>query len=304
MAKAKQKKQPYYEVESDRWNSGVKAGHSISVQRTIRYHGENADFGPFLTVPIKELEQRLKESTAEEKKVFDQLQEAAKAWDEHGAQSLLLQKAIEYLKVPAVTHTSNEWKKQKDGSWEISNMVYKMTFSIIKFGDEWKLEWEVSYTAPSLQVGYRGWERTPRERIDHEGSKKYKTMDGAQKYIQMKFDQYSSYFKELSPPIPQEAKELFSVNGQLLQGYTLARPEVKKKEITLNDLLACLEDEDTPQQKPQPASEAPSTTPPENNLPTQAAAEPNKETTPKAKPPARSAAKKKPTAKKKPAPVR
>ena len=305
MAKAKQKKQTYYEVENNPWNSGVTAGRSISVQRTIRYHGEKADFGPFLTVPVKELEQRLKASTAEEQKVFDQLQEAAKAWDEHGAQSLLLQKAIEYLKVPAVTHTSNEWKKQKDGSWEISNMVYKMTFSIVKFGDEWKLEWEVSYMAPSLQVGYRGWERTPRERIDHEGSKKYKTLDGAQNYVQLKFDQYSSYFKQLSPPIPQEAKELFSVNGQLLQGYTLARPEAKKKEITLNELLACLEDGDTPQQKPQPASEAPSTTPPLENSPsTQAATEPKKETTPKAKPPAHPTAKKKPIAKKKPAPVR
>jgi len=301
MAKAKQKKQPYYEVESDRWNSGVKAGRSISVQRTIHYHGEKADFGPFLTVPVKELEKRLKESTAEEKKVFEQLQKAAEAWDEHGAQTLLLQRAIEYLKVPAVTHTSNEWKKQKDGSWEISNLVYKMTFSIVKFGDEWKLEWEVSYMAPSLQVGYRGYERTPRERIDHEGSKKYKTLDGAQNYVQLKFDQYSSYFKELSPPVPPEAKELFCVNGQLLQGYILARPEVKKKEITLNDLLACLEDGDTPQQKPQPASEAPSTTPPpENNPSTQAAAKPKKETMPSAHP----AAKQKPTAKKKSAPAR
>lgn len=289
MAKAKQKKEPYYEVESDRWNSGVKAGHSISVQRAIRYHGENADFGPFLTVPVKELEKRLKESTAEEKKVFDQLQEAAKAWDEHGAQSLLLQKVIEYLKVPAVTHTSNEWKKQKDGSWEISNMVYKMTFSIVKFGDEWKLEWEVSYMAPSLQVGYRGYERTPRERIDHEGSKKYKTMDGAQKYIQAKFDQYSKFFEVISPPIPPEAKSMFCVNGQLLQGYTLARPEAKKKEITLNDLLACLEDGDSPQQNPRPAPREPG-----NGPSPKAAAEPKKGALPKAKSHTHSAAKSKP----------
>jgi len=304
MAKEKQKKRTYYEVENDRWNSGIKAGHSISVQRTIRYHGENADFGPFLTVPMKELEQRLKESAAEEKKVLDQLQETAKAWDEYGAQTLLLQKAIEYLKVPAVTHTSNEWKKQKDGSWEISNMVYEMTFSIVRFVDEWKLEWEVSYMAPGLQVSYRDWERTPRVRIGHESSKKYKTMDGAQRYIQMKFDQYSKFFEVISPPIPPEAKDMFCVNGQLLQGYTLARPEAKKKEITLSDLLDCLEDGDTPQQKPQPASEAPPTTPLENNPPTQAAAEPKKETTPKAKPPAHSAAKKKPTVKKKSAPAR
>lgn len=103
--------------------------------------------------------------------------------------------------------------------------------------------------APSLQIGYRGYERTPRERIDYEGSKKYKTMDGAQKYVQLKFDQYSNYFKELSPPVPIEAKDLFSVNGQLLQGYTLSRPKAKGKEVTVSDLLACLEEGDIPQKK-------------------------------------------------------
>ena len=113
--------------------------------------------------------------------------------------------------------------------------------------------------APSLQVGYRGYERTPRERIDYEGSKKYKTLDGAQKYVQLKFDQYSSYFKELSPPVPIAAKDLFCVNGQLLQGYKLGRPPVKQKEVSLSDLLDCLGDEDIMP----PKGEKPLTTEPE-----------------------------------------
>lgn len=120
----------------------------MTVGRSWRYLGEKADFKPFLDVPIKELEQRLKDSQAEEKKVFATVKKAAEAWDEHGAQTLLLQMAIEYLKTPEVKHTNNEWKKQKDGTWEISNLVYKMTFSILKFGDEWKLSWEIHYTAP------------------------------------------------------------------------------------------------------------------------------------------------------------
>ncbi len=300
---AKKEKLTFFEIST--YTGSLREGSEIAVQRHMTYHGERADFKPFLNVPIKELEQRLKDSKAEEKKVYDQLQKAAKDWDEHGAQTLLLQKAIEYLKVPAVTHTSNEWKKQKDGSWEISNMVYKMTFSVVKFGDEWKLSWEVAYTAPGLDRGWWDYNRVRRDRIDHEGSKKYKTMDGAQRYIQMKFDQYSKFFEVISPPIPPEAKEMFCVNGQLLQGYTVARPEVKKKEITLNDLLACLEDGDTPPQKPPTAPAAPPPTPtPESSTLTQAAAEPKKETPPKAKPPAQSATKKKPTAPKKPAPVR
>lgn len=110
--------------------------------------GDRADFKPFLNVPVKDLEKQLKESQAEEKKVFEEMKKAVTAWDEHGVQTLLLQKAIEYLKTPEVTHTRNEWQRHKDGSWEISNLVYKMTFNIVKSGDEWKLTWELSYTAP------------------------------------------------------------------------------------------------------------------------------------------------------------
>ena len=84
------------------------------------------------------------------------MKKAITAWDQHGAQTLLLQKAIEYLRTPEVTHTGNEWKRRKDGSWEISNLVYKMTFRIVRCGNEWKLTWELSYTAPGLSQGVLG----------------------------------------------------------------------------------------------------------------------------------------------------
>lgn len=218
----------------------LREGSYLAVQRSLTYRGERADFTPFLDVPPKELEDQLKASKAEEQKIYDQLKEAVKAWDEHGARTLLLQRAIEYLKVPEVKHTSNEWKQQKDGSWEISNLVYKMTFNIVKSGGEWKLSWELSYTAPGLSVGYWEYTRSPRQRIEYEGSKKYKTMEGAQRYIQSKFDQHAGCFETLSPRIPKEAKPLFCVNGQLLQGYAIMR-QLKKEGITLEDLMAQLE---------------------------------------------------------------
>ena len=232
----------FYDISSS--STMLREGSYLTVQRSLNYRGERADFTPFLDVPLKELEQRLKASKAEERKIYDQLQEAAKAWDEHGAQTLLLQKAIEYLKTPEVTHTRNEWQRHKDGSWEISNLVYKMTFNIVKSGDEWKLTWELSYMAPGLSQGYWGYTRSPRERIEYEGSKKYKTIEGAQKYIQSKFDQYAPCFESLSPPVPAETKELFCVNGQLLQGYSLQPPVPQKEKVTLEDLLDCLEDGD------------------------------------------------------------
>lgn len=235
----------FYEISSV--DGYLREGSYLEVRRQINYRGDRADFKPFLNIPIKDLEKQLKASQAEEKKVFEEMKKAITAWDEHGAQTLLLQKAIEYLKTPEVTHTRNEWQRHKDGSWEISNLVYKMTFSIVKSGGaggEWKLTWELSYMAPGLSQGYWGYTRSPRERIEYEGSKKYKTIEGAQKYIQSKFDQYAPCFESLSPPVPAETKELFCVNGQLLQGYSLQPLVPQKEKVTLEDLLDCLEDGD------------------------------------------------------------
>ena len=249
-------KKSFYEIGSS--EGYLREGFYLEVRRQINYRGDRADFKPFLNVPVKDLEKQLKESQAEEKKVFEEMKKAVTAWDEHGAQTLLLQKAIEYLKTPEVTHTRNEWQRHKDGSWEISNLVYKMTFNIVKSGDEWKLTWELSYTAPGLSQGYWGYTRSPRERIEYEGSKKYKTMEGAQKYIQSKFDQYAPCFESLSPPIPQGEERRFSVNGILLPGYTVeASLEERVEEMLsfLEDDPALLEEplssghQDTPQEE-------------------------------------------------------
>lgn len=293
-------KKSFYEIGPS--EGYLREGSHLEVRRQINYRGDRADFKPFLNVPIKDLEKQLKESQAEEKKVFEEMKKAITAWDEHGAQSLLLQKAIEYLKTPEVLHTSNEWRRRKDGTWEISNLVYKMTFSIVKSGPEWKLSWELSYTAPGLSKGYWSYSRSPRERIEYEGSKKYKTMEGAQKYIQGKFDQFGACFESLSPPIPAEAKELFCVNGQLLQGYSLMPATPQKEKVTLEDLLDCLEDGDmagpseaqpvsnvlAPASEERPSAEPPRQAPVQAQMPDRQKQEP---------PPARAS---RPAAKKKP----
>ena len=255
-------KKSFYEASI--YTGQLRPGHEINVQRSITYQGENADFKPFLTVPQKELGQRLKDSMAAEKGIYDELQKAIKAWDEHGAQTLLLQKAIEYLKTEPVKHTANEWEQHKDGTWEISNLVYKMTFKIVKRDDEWKLAWELQYTAPGFSENhyYSPYSNMPKKRIEYEGSKKYKTMAGAQKYIQSKFDQHVRFFETLSPPIPESVKSLFCVNGQLLQGYSVARPEVKEKEATVDELLACLDIGDAGETRSeQPAQQAKTASP-------------------------------------------
>lgn len=269
------KKKLFYEVNS---YGSLREGIEIMLNRRIHYYGEHADFTPFLTVPHKELDQRLKASMTEEKKVLDELHKALEAWDEHGAQTLLLRKAMEYLKTEPVKHTANEWKQAKDGTWEISNLVYKMTFKVVKRGDEWKLSWELQYTAPGYNPNayHPSYEKVPKPRIEYEGSKKYKTMAGAQKYVQGKFDQYARCFETLSPPVPEAVKDLFFVNGQLLQGYTIGKDapaiEVTPERVTpdkdaVEALLAFLEDGDAglppadAEQPPAPARQSPRPTP-------------------------------------------
>ena len=88
----------FYEISAG--GTMLREGSYLDIQRSLVYRGERADFTPFLNVPLKELEKQLKASKVEEQKIYDQLKEAAEAWDKHGAQTLLLEKAIEYLKVP------------------------------------------------------------------------------------------------------------------------------------------------------------------------------------------------------------
>lgn len=240
--------QPFYTVSS--YTGNLREGQHIEVRRQLLYQGENADFKPFLQFPVNELKRRLKKSVRAERKVFREMQAAVKAWDEHGAETLLLQKAIAYVRTPAVTHTGNEWRKRKDGIWEISNQTYRMAFKIEPRGDEWRLTWELRYTAPALPKDYTpspydGW---PRKWVERESGKKYKTLDGAQKYVQAKFDQYAAFFAELSPPVPEAAGRLFSVSGQLLPGYTLTEPERTAPDHALvEELLDYLGDGDMEQ---------------------------------------------------------
>lgn len=71
-------------------------------------------------------------------------------------------------------------------------------------------------------------------------------MEAAQNYIQGRFDLYSHLFRELSPPIPNECKRMFSINGCLAPGYTLAPPDKEEPDKqAVDDLLACLDDSDT-----------------------------------------------------------
>lgn len=97
-------------------------------------------------------------------------------------------------------------------------------------------------TGPSKYANYWG----DSIYVARQDKKKYPSMEAAQNYIQGRFDLYSHLFRELSPPIPNECKRMFSINGCLAPGYTLAPPDKEEPDKqAVDDLLACLDDSDT-----------------------------------------------------------
>ena len=66
-----------------------------------------------------------------------------------------------------------------------------------------------------------------------------------EKYLQGRIAAYADLFVEICPSIPAEHKSRFSINGQLMQGYTVAAKEREHSDQGQVDaLLDCLDDVD------------------------------------------------------------
>ena len=188
----------------------------------------------------------LKSSEAAEKSIFDKLKAAASEWEAQAAQTLLLEKVLEYVRTPEVSHTSNEWKQIQGGAWEISNRVYQMRYVFVPVPQSKavRVTWGIVYNTPQQPGNPRYANSWGDSRyIVRQEKKPYDSVEAAQRYIQGRFNLYAHLFTELSPPVPNDCKRMFMVNGHLLPGYTLAPPE-RTKEEAVKDLLDCLEDGD------------------------------------------------------------
>lgn len=113
----------------DELQPGVRIKLSRSVE-FVSYEVDRSNLTELVTLPLKELQSRHKDRAAEEKAVFEKVQAAAEKWVTKAAQTMLLDRALEYVQTPEVKHTSNEWKEQENGIWEISNRVYKMRYVV------------------------------------------------------------------------------------------------------------------------------------------------------------------------------
>lgn len=189
-------------------------GHTLKIEHNV-YSGENSDLSDLLSLTVDEISALKEKNIAKEQTAYEKIIDAAKKWEAVAAVTGRCERAIEYLKVPEVSHTSNKWEKDEYGKYTISNRVYKMTYDIYERSSwrsdkvKYDVRWNIYTNRPNYQSTYKvaGQERTCASREE------------AEKYIQGRIKAYSHLFTEISPPIPKDLEKSFMVHGNLLPGY-------------------------------------------------------------------------------------
>lgn len=230
----------------------LETGDKLKIEHSIEY--DTYRIGrPEIAEQVKlspaELKRKRRESAKLEQEIYKKMLDAAKEWEVQAAQTLLMDKALEYAATPDVAHTGNEWKQSEDGGWKISNLVYVMSYQIREdpAGDKkgsWLVSWSLEINAPSrpkTEQFYLAGSKI----VAEQRKKRYDTFEAAQKYIQGRFDLYAGLFRELRPPVPENFKWHFYINGCLLPKYTVAPPETATPdEKAVEGLLEFLDEDD------------------------------------------------------------
>lgn len=208
----------------------LEPGKHLSIERRIEYDPWRVNLTnlpELVKLSQNELEAKREDSAKKEAEHLSGMQSAIQGWEDQAVQTMLLDRAIEYAITPEVVNTANKWKQLEDGSWEISNRTYVMRFKIWedpKKDGAFLVSWAVGMNIPprpGTEKYYYGGD----PRIAYQDRKHYDTMEAAQRYVQGRFDLYAGLFTEMCPPIPDNFKHHFHINGCLLPGYTVAPPE-------------------------------------------------------------------------------
>ena len=85
----------------------LEPGVELKIEHSITMEYDTPDLTPFTNSDVKELESLRKISAGTEQKIFDSLKEPLSKWERQAALTKLLDRAIQYLKMPEVEHTSN-----------------------------------------------------------------------------------------------------------------------------------------------------------------------------------------------------
>lgn len=257
----------YYRVYDH--DDHLEPGHELRIQHRVEFidwSWERDHLAGLTDQPEQALAAMRTESAEKEQEIYETLRSAFSRWEKQASRTMLLDKALEYVRNPEVEHTGNQWTEKEPGCWEISNRVYKMIYTIAQdaAGGVWRVSWSVDYNPPPQPESrfYHGWGSSAN--IAEQRNKRYPSLEAAQRYIQSRFDLYAHLFLEVNPPVPVKERRMFTVNTHLLPGYIL-EPSGPNREA-VDTLLACLEDDDTAGLG-QPSSDAPSA-PKEEPVPT------------------------------------
>lgn len=213
---------------ANRYGDAFEPGSTLKILHHI--YLKQPDISSLITKSRDELEAMRQESISAENKAFDIVVAAAEQWEHPAATTQLLDMALEYLRIPQVEHTSNQWKEDRYNGKSISNRVYKMNYDIwerTKYNHETKEQVPVAW-----DVSWNVYLNSPRQghnvHIAGQRNKHYTDKNAALKYIEGRKKAYSHLFTEISPTIPKEYEEHFKVYGALLPGYVTEGQEVVK----------------------------------------------------------------------------
>ena len=209
----------------------LKIGHNVTC--------EDVDISSLIVLGAESLQVMRQDSIDSEHKAYEIVVSAAKQWEQQAAATQMINRALEYLHIPEVAHTSNQWKKEEH--WrnreEISNRVYKMACSVwedTKYDREtkqsfpiaWYVTWDVYINSPKQGYG---------KKIAGQNHKRYTDKTAALKYLEGRKKAYAHLFAEISPPIPEKYESHFTVYGSLLPGYAVEGRELVKTEHTATE---------------------------------------------------------------------
>jgi antirestriction protein ArdC len=212
----------------------LKPAEKLKIERNVFVNDEGTDISDLAAMPLDHLQGMREESAAAEQVIFDKLREMAPDWERQASFTKTIDNAIEYVRTPAVAHTSNQWANEDMNSdWKrISNMVYTMSHHVYedtKYDREtkqsvpvaWYLSWNVYTNSPG--------QKRP-SAVAGQSRKRFTDKASMEKYLAGRIKAYSHLFEEISPPVPPGYVDNFKVRGQLLPGYTIGGEQQKERE--------------------------------------------------------------------------
>ena len=224
----------YSSYDFDRLN----IADSMKIERNV-YLGENADISGLTALSLDRLQEMREENAAAEQRIFEALQKQAAAWEAQAGKTLAVDKAIEYVRIPEVKHTQNQWEPTEYGK-HISNRVYQMNYRIWE-NSRYDMATQQSKTY-SYSLSWNILTNSPHNygqaKIAGQDKKVFADKAAMEKYLNGRIKAYAHLFTEISPPVPKEYADHFKVNGQLLPGYSIEGEERKEPVQTAQQTAA------------------------------------------------------------------